>query len=73
MAVRGTPMTTLYATLPGALSGASCATPQARKGHEWLWMITAREIKPSTANRGYAATRDKAMAEFKARWLSELK
>lgn len=57
----------------GRVVGRIVRHPQARKGHEWLWMISAREIKPSTANRGYAATRDKAMAEFKAWWLSELK
>jgi hypothetical protein len=34
----------------------------------WLWTITARF--PNTMHdRGYAATREEAMAQFKARWM----
>ena len=36
----------------------------------WFWTITAQEAKPSTANHGYAATREQAMADFKTRWFS---
>jgi hypothetical protein len=42
--------------------------PQARTGQSWFWTITAREAKPSIYNKGYAATREKVMADFKARW-----
>ena len=30
----------------GRVVGRIVRHPQARKGHEWLWMISAREIKP---------------------------
>ena len=45
--------------------------PQAPKDQPWFWTITAREIAPSVHNRGYSATREQAMADFKARWLSK--
>ena len=40
--------------------------PQAPKDQPWFWTITAREVKPSIYNRGYAATPEQAMADFKA-------
>jgi hypothetical protein len=42
--------------------------PQAPESQPWFWMITAREIPPSVQNRGYSATREQAMADFKAQW-----
>jgi hypothetical protein len=42
--------------------------PQAPKDLPWFWTITAREIPPSVYNRGYSATREQAMADFKTRW-----
>jgi hypothetical protein len=36
----------------------------------WFWTITAR-VPQSTADRGYAATREHAMADFKARWMAQ--
>ena len=42
--------------------------PQAPKGQPWLWTITAREIPPSVYNRGYSATREQAMADFRDGW-----
>jgi hypothetical protein len=33
----------------------------------WFWSITAR-VPQGPYDRGYAATREEAMADFKARW-----
>ena len=46
--------------------------PQATKDRPWFWTITARGIPPSVHNHGYAATREQAMADFKARWLASI-
>ena len=42
--------------------------PQARKDRPWLWMITARARIASLADSGYAANREQALADLKARW-----
>jgi hypothetical protein len=55
----------------GQVIGRIMLYPQAPKDQPWFWTITARETKPSTANHGYAATREQAMADFKARWMSK--
>ena len=44
--------------------------PQAPKDQPWFWTITARGAKPSIYNRGYAASREQAMADFKSRWVT---
>ena len=41
--------------------------PQAPKDRPWFWSITALEQPPSVHNRGYCATREQAMSDFKAR------
>ncbi len=41
-------------------------TTQAPQGMPWFWAITARP--ESAQNRGYAASREQAMKELKARW-----
>jgi hypothetical protein len=43
-------------------------THAASRETPWLWTITAR-MPQSTHDRGYAATREEAMAQFKARWM----
>jgi hypothetical protein len=44
--------------------------PQAPKDQPWFWTITALEQPPSIDNKGYSATREDAMADFKRQWLS---
>jgi hypothetical protein len=44
--------------------------PQAPKDQPWFWTIVAPDIRPSVHNRGYSATREQPMADFKARWLA---
>ena len=45
--------------------------PQAPKDQPWFWTIVAREAKPSIYNKGYAVSREQAMAHFKARWVTD--
>ncbi|MGB9060064.1 MAG: hypothetical protein WCC50_16255 [Pseudolabrys sp.] len=42
---------------------------QAPQGRPWFWTITASEYQPMIHSRGYSATREQAMADFKAQWL----
>ena len=42
--------------------------PQAPNEAPWFWAITAESHKPSLTDRGYAASREDAMAQFKTQW-----
>jgi hypothetical protein len=42
-------------------------THAASRETPWFWTITAR-VPQSTHDRGYAASREEAMAQFKAAW-----
>ncbi len=44
--------------------------PQGPQGEPWFWTITAR-VPQSTHDRGYAASREQAMADSKTRWLEQ--
>jgi hypothetical protein len=47
----------------GRMIGRIFLQPQAPEGRPWFWTITSPVIP------GYSATREEAMADFKARWL----
>jgi hypothetical protein len=46
-------------------------SPASPPDRNWMWTITARDYPRSIHSRGYSETREQAMAEFKARWLSD--
>jgi hypothetical protein len=52
----------------GRVVGRIFLSPQAPERQPWFWTITAPEQPPSVENRGYCATREAAMAAFRARW-----
>ena len=53
----------------GRVVGRIFRQPRAPKEQPWFWAITAREKSPSDHNRGYAASREQAMRDFKARYV----
>jgi hypothetical protein len=54
----------------GPVIGRIMLHPQAPEAQPWFWTITSMEYPPSVYNKGYSATREQAMADFKARWLA---
>jgi hypothetical protein len=52
----------------GRVIGRIFLHPQGPEGEPWFWTITAPDIPPSNDKRGYSATRERAMVDFKARW-----
>jgi hypothetical protein len=45
--------------------------PQAPKEAPWFWAIVAQDRKRSLADRGYAASREQAIAQFRTQWSSD--
>jgi hypothetical protein len=54
----------------GRVIGRIFLSPQSPADRNWMWTITARDYPRSIHSRGYSATREEAMADFKAQWLS---
>jgi len=54
----------------GKVVGRIMLHPQAPQGQPWFWTITELKFPPSVHNHGYSATREQAMADFRARWLN---
>lgn len=52
----------------GRVVGRIMLHPQAPKDAPWFWNIL-QGIPMSIQNRGYTATREQSMAEFKSRWM----
>jgi len=45
--------------------------PQSPREAPWFWAITAEGRKTSLTDRGYAASREDAVVQFKAQWLRD--
>src|SRR5262245_117855 len=61
-----------YVVMEGSrVIGRISLTAQAPEGLPWSWTITAFDFPASVYNKGYSATRSDAMADFKARWLTD--
>lgn len=54
----------------GRVIGRIFLSPQSPPDRKWMWTITAPDYPRSRHSRGYSATRDEAMAAFKARLLT---
>ena len=59
-----------YVVLDGdRVIGRIFLSPHSPLGRNWMWTITAPDYPRSIHSRGYSATREEAMADFKAQWL----
>ena len=48
-------------------------TQKSPEGKPWFWTIFVIDSPSNTVDRGYAATREQAMADFEALWLRLLR
>jgi hypothetical protein len=56
-----------YTVLDGdRVIGRIFLSPASPPDRNWMWTITARDYPPSIHSRGYCATREQAMADFKS-------
>jgi len=44
-------------------------SPQSPPDRNWMWTITAMDYPRTIHSRGYCATREEAMKNFKTQWL----
>jgi hypothetical protein len=51
----------------GRVVGRIFLSPQS-PDRNWMWTITAPDYPRSIHSRGYSATREQAIADFKAQW-----
>ena len=56
----------------GRVIGRILRPPQAPETAPWFWTITDPEKTGSVHNSGYSKSRERAMADFKARWQTGL-
>jgi len=56
----------------GRCIGHMVLSRQAPKERPWFWTITARDFTPTIDSRGYSATRQQAMANFKSQWWARM-
>jgi len=54
----------------GRVIGRIFLSPQSPPDRNWMWTSTAMEYPPTIQSRGYSPTREQAMVDFKAQWLS---
>jgi len=54
----------------GRVIGRIFLSPQSPPDRNWMWTITAMEYPPTIQSSGYSPTREQAMVDFKAQWLS---
>ena len=60
-----------HVVLDGArVIGRIFLSPQSPPDRNWMWTITAPEHPRSIHTRGYSATREEAMVDFKAQWFN---
>ena len=60
-----------YTVLDGdRVIGRIFLSPASPPDRNWMWTITAVDYPRTIHSRGYSSTREQAMMEFKAQWLS---
>ena len=53
----------------GRVIGRIFLSPQAPAARNWMWTISVMDYPRTIHSRGYSATREQAMMDFKAQWL----
>ena len=53
----------------GRVIGRIFQAPQAPERQPWFWTITAMDYPRTIHSRGYSASREQAMQDFKTQWM----